>query len=50
MSGHIAKLSHQGFFWLKSPDSADDLEQLLIGIRSLSAIETVRGMHVGVPA
>ena len=50
MSGHIAKLSHQVFFWLKNPDSAEDLEQLLACIRSLSAIETVRGMHVGVPA
>ena len=37
MSGHIAKLSHQVFFWLKNPDSAEDLEQLLAGIRSLSA-------------
>jgi hypothetical protein len=50
MNGHIAKLSHQVFFWLKNPDSADDLEQLLAGIRSLAAIETIRGMHIGVPA
>lgn len=49
MSGHIAKVSHQVFFWLKNPDSAEDLEQLLPGIRSLSTIETVRGLHVGVP-
>lgn len=50
MTGHIAKLSHQVFFWLKSPGSNDDLNQLLAGIRSLEAIDTVRGMHIGVPA
>lgn len=50
MIGNIAKVSHQVFFWLKNPDSQADLQQLLAGIRSLAAIETVRGMHVGVPA
>lgn len=50
MIGHIAKVSHQVFFWLNNPDSHTDLEQLLAGIRSLAAIETVRGMHIGVPA
>src|SRR5690606_21599472 len=49
MSGHIAKVSHQVFFWLKSPDSAEDLEQLLTGICSLSTTATVLGLHVGVP-
>lgn len=50
MSGHIAKVSHQVFFWLKNPDSSSDLQQLLAGIRQLSAIETVRGIHIGIPA
>jgi hypothetical protein len=45
-----AKLVHHVFFWLKNPDSKEDLAQLLAGIRGLGAIETVRGIHVGVPA
>jgi len=45
-----AKLVHHVFFWLKRPDSAEDLESLLAGIRSLTAIEEVRGHHIGVPA
>jgi hypothetical protein len=44
------KLVHHVFFWLKNPDSQADLAQLLAGIRGLGAIETVRGIHVGVPA
>jgi hypothetical protein len=50
MIGNIAKVSHHVFFWLKNPDSAADLERLLAGIHSLGTIETVRGIHVGVPA
>ena len=45
-----APLVHHVFFWLKNPDSKADLAQLVAGIRSLAAIETVRGIHVGVPA
>jgi len=45
-----APLVHHVFFWLKNPDSKEDLAKLLAGIRSLAAIETVRGIHVGVPA
>ena len=44
------RLVHHVFFWLKNPDSKEDLAKLLDGIRSLAAIETVRGIHVGVPA
>ncbi len=44
------KLVHHVFFWLKRPESREDLAQLLAGIRALGAIETVRGLHVGVPA
>jgi hypothetical protein len=45
-----APLVHHVFFWLKHPDSKDDLARLLAGIRGLARIETVRGIHVGVPA
>ena len=44
------KLVHHVFFWLKNPDSKEDLEKLLKGLRTLAKIETVRGVHFGVPA
>jgi hypothetical protein len=45
-----APLVHHVFFWLKNPNSKEDLAKLIAGIRGLAAIETVRGLHVGVPA
>lgn|SRR5512138_327017 len=44
------KLVHHVFFWLKNPGSKEDLAKLLAGIRTLEKIESVRGLHVGVPA
>jgi hypothetical protein len=44
------KLAHHVFFWLKNPTSADDLGKLIEGIRSLEKIETIRMIHIGVPA
>lgn len=46
----IPKLVHHVFFWLKNPTAKADLAQLLAGIRGLAQIETVRSIHVGVPA
>jgi hypothetical protein len=46
----IPKLVHHVFFWLKNPDSKEDLARLLQGLRTLSKIETVRASHFGVPA
>lgn len=43
-------LSHHVFFWLKNPDSKQDLKKLLDGLKTLSKIETVRELHIGVPA
>jgi hypothetical protein len=43
-------LVHHVFFWLKNPDSKEDLAKLLAGVKSLEKIETIRSMHVGVPA
>lgn len=45
-----ATLVHHVFFWLKHPDSKEDLAALLDGIRGLGAIPQVRGVHAGVPA
>jgi hypothetical protein len=44
------KLVHHVFFWLKNPESKDDLAKLLAGLRTLTKIETVRSAHFGVPA
>jgi hypothetical protein len=44
------KLVHHVFFWLKNPGSKEDLAKLLAGLRTLAAIESVRGAHFGVPA
>lgn len=46
----MPKLQHHVFFWLKNPESKEDLAKLVAGVRSLAAIETVRSFHVGVPA
>jgi hypothetical protein len=47
---HYPKLVHHVFFWLKNPQSREDLARLLEGLRTLTKIETVRGAHFGVPA
>jgi len=43
-------LAHHVFFWLKNPSSKEDLEKLLAGLRTLAKIETIRELHIGVPA
>ena len=49
-AGREQQLVHHVLFWLKRPESKENRDQLIEGIRSLAAIETVRGLHVGVPA
>lgn len=46
----IAPLAHQVYFWLKNPDSKEDQQKLLEGIKTLAAIPQIKGMHIGVPA
>ncbi|MFM8348246.1 MAG: Dabb family protein, partial [Bacteroidota bacterium] len=43
-------LAHHVFFWLKNPGSMQDRAKLMEGIRTLEQIETVRSLHVGMPA
>ena len=43
-------LTHHVFFWLKNPSSKEDLNKLIEGLRTLEKIETVRSIHIGVPA
>src|SRR5215213_8291225 len=43
-------LVHHVFFWLKNPSSKEDLNKLITGLKTLKKIETVREIHIGVPA
>jgi hypothetical protein len=43
-------VTHHVYFWLRNPGSKEDLEKLLAGLRTLKEIDTVREIHVGVPA
>ncbi len=43
-------LVHHVFFWLKNPDSKEDLTKLLTGLQTLRKIETIKEIHIGVPA
>src|SRR5947209_154699 len=45
-----AGVIHHVFFWLRNRDSKEDLNKLLAGLRTLKGIETVRDIHIGVPA
>jgi len=44
------QLVHHVFFWLKNPGSKEDLKKLLAGLETLRKIETVKALHIGVPA
>ncbi len=41
---------HHVFFWLKNPNSKEDREKLVAGVKTLAKIPTVRQLHVGVVA
>lgn len=49
-SNNKKQLTHHVFFWLKNPDSKSDLNKLIEGLKTLSKIESVRKLHIGVPA
>lgn len=44
------QIVHHVFFWLKNPDSKEDLAKLLEGLKTLREIETIRMIKIGVPA
>lgn len=45
-----SQVIHHVFFWLKNPSSKEDLNKLVEGLKTLKGIETVRKIHIGVPA
>ena len=53
ISANIPKrkqLVHHVFFWLKNPGSIADRDKLVEGVKTLSKIESIRKLHVGVLA
>ena len=44
------QLVHHVFFWLKNPESIPDRDKLVEGVKTLSKIESIRKLHVGVLA
>jgi len=44
------KLVHHVFFWLKNPSSTADRDKLVAGVKGLKKIETIKMLHVGIPA
>jgi hypothetical protein len=47
---HRKQLAHHVFFWLKNAGSRADRDKLVEGLRTLEKIDTVRRLHIGVPA
>jgi len=45
-----SQVVHHVFFWLKNPSSKEDLNKLIEGLKTLKGIETVRKIHIGLPA
>lgn len=41
---------HHVFFWLKNPESNEDLNQLIEGLQKLSKAPTIKDFHIGKPA
>ena len=41
---------HHVLFWLKNPDSKEDRDKLVAGVKTLSKIEIIRELRVGVVA
>ncbi|RFS25149.1 Dabb family protein [Chitinophaga silvatica] len=43
-------IAHHVFFWLKNPDSKEDRDKLIAGVKTLAKIETVKEIQVGIVA
>ena len=50
MQNQKTAVIHHVFFWLKNPKSAEDRDKLIEGVKTLEKIESIRALHVGVPA
>lgn len=45
-----SSMLHHVFFWLKNPNSKEDLDSLIQGLKSLGQINTPKMIKIGVPA
>lgn len=50
MDQNKKQLVHHVFFWLKNPDSKEDLNKLIEGLNSLMKVEALRLGKIGIPA
>ena len=41
---------HHVYFWLKNPDSIEDKNKLIEGLKKLSKVNTIQFFHIGQPA
>lgn len=48
--GIQGRFVHHVYFWLNRPDSREDRDALIAGLRALSAAPTIRASHIGIPA
>jgi len=44
------QIAHHVFFWLKNTGSVEDRDKLVAGVKSLSKIEVIKEIHVGIVA
>ena len=44
------QIAHHVFFWLKNPGSVEDRDKLIEGVKSLSKIEVIKEIRVGIVA
>lgn len=44
------QIVHHVFFWLKNPGSVTDRDKLVEGVKTLSKIEAIKELHVGIVA
>lgn len=41
---------HHVYFWLNNPESKEDFDKLVAGLRKLSVVKTINSFHIGKPA
>lgn len=41
---------HHVYFWLKKPESKEDKNKLIEGLKKLTAVKTIKSFHIGQPA
>ncbi|MBX3240278.1 MAG: Dabb family protein [Chitinophagaceae bacterium] len=50
MSNNDHPFVHHVYFWLNNTGSKEDLEQLVAGLKKLSAVKTIKVSYIGKPA